>query len=61
MTMIFSVAAIGVLSFIFGKLIFTAAPAAVEELLFSNLLRIKLLIIYLKDLSKLFFYLFIYT
>ncbi|MFC6332397.1 DUF1385 domain-containing protein [Paenibacillus septentrionalis] len=37
LTMIFSVAAIGVLSFVFGKLIFTAAPAAVEELLFKNL------------------------
>ncbi|MFD2116077.1 DUF1385 domain-containing protein [Paenibacillus yanchengensis] len=35
--MVLSVAAIGVLSFVFGKLIFTAAPAAVEQLLFNNM------------------------
>ncbi|MBH5318082.1 DUF1385 domain-containing protein [Paenibacillus sp. GSMTC-2017] len=35
--MLISVAVAGVLSFIFGKLIFTAVPAALEELLFSGL------------------------
>ncbi len=35
--MIVSVAVAGVLSFIFGKLIFTAVPAAIEEALFSRL------------------------
>ncbi|GKU79669.1 membrane protein [Paenibacillus sp. L3-i20] len=35
--MVISVAVAGVLSFIFGKLIFTAVPAALEELLFSGL------------------------
>lgn len=35
--MIVSVAVAGVLSFIFGKLIFTAAPAAIEEWLFQGL------------------------
>lgn len=35
--MIVSVAVAGVLSFIFGKLIFTAAPAAIEEMLFKGL------------------------
>jgi len=35
--MIVSVAVAGVLSFIFGKLIFTAAPAAIEEWLFEGL------------------------
>lgn len=35
--MIVSVAVAGVLSFIFGKLIFTAVPAAIEDLLFKQL------------------------
>lgn len=35
--MILGVAVVGVLSFIFGKLIFTVAPAAVEHLLFNSL------------------------
>lgn len=35
--MILSVAAIGVLSFIFGKVIFTLIPAILEDLLFSNM------------------------
>ncbi|MDF2834959.1 MAG: hypothetical protein K0Q63_599 [Paenibacillus sp.] len=35
--MIVSVAVAGVLSFIFGKLIFTAVPAAIEEALFKQL------------------------
>lgn len=39
--MVLSVAAIGVLSFVFGKLIFTAVPAAVEELLFQDLFESK--------------------
>lgn len=37
MTMVLGVAVVGVLSFIFGKLIFTVVPAAVEHLLFSDL------------------------
>lgn len=37
LSMIVGVAVAGVLSFIFGKLIFTAAPAAIEELLFAGL------------------------
>lgn len=37
LSMIVGVAVAGVLSFIFGKLIFTAVPAAVEELLFAGL------------------------
>ncbi|MCA0754533.1 DUF1385 domain-containing protein [Paenibacillus sp. N4] len=36
LSMIVGVAVAGVLSFIFGKLIFTAAPAAIEELLFAG-------------------------
>lgn len=36
LSMIVGVAVAGVLSFIFGKLIFTAAPAAIEELLFAR-------------------------
>ncbi|MBD2869537.1 DUF1385 domain-containing protein [Paenibacillus arenilitoris] len=36
LSMIVGVAVAGVLSFIFGKLIFTAAPAALEELLFAG-------------------------
>lgn len=35
--MVLGVAVVGVLSFIFGKLIFTVVPAAVEQLLFSEL------------------------
>ncbi|MCU6710161.1 DUF1385 domain-containing protein [Paenibacillus sp. J5C_2022] len=37
LSMIVSVAVAGVLSFIAGKLLFTAAPAAVEELLFGKM------------------------
>ena len=37
LSMIVGVALAGVISFIFGKLIFTAAPAALEELLFAGL------------------------
>lgn len=36
LSMLVGVAVAGVLSFIFGKLIFTAAPAALEELLFAG-------------------------
>ncbi|MEV5028571.1 DUF1385 domain-containing protein [Paenibacillus sp. LPE1-1-1.1] len=36
LSMVVGVAVAGVLSFIFGKLIFTAAPAAIEELLFAG-------------------------
>lgn len=36
LSMIVGVAVAGVLSFIFGKLIFTAVPAALEEILFSG-------------------------
>lgn len=36
LSMLVGVAVAGVLSFIFGKLIFTAAPAAIEELLFAG-------------------------
>ncbi|NIK77447.1 uncharacterized protein YqhQ [Paenibacillus castaneae] len=36
LSMIVGVAVAGVISFIFGKLIFTAAPAALEELIFSG-------------------------
>lgn len=36
-SMIIGVAAAGVLSFIFGKVVLTAAPAAIEELLFGKL------------------------
>ncbi|WP_432806912.1 DUF1385 domain-containing protein [Paenibacillus camelliae] len=64
LTMIFSVAAIGVLSFIFGKLIFTAAPAAVEELLFSNLFTNKVAHNLLEGLIKIIFllvYLYLMT
>lgn len=39
--MIVSVAVAGVLSFIFGKLIFTAVPAAIEETLFTSLFESK--------------------
>ncbi|WP_341278279.1 DUF1385 domain-containing protein [Paenibacillus sp. FSL H8-0537] len=42
LSMIVGVAVAGVLSFIFGKLIFTAAPAALEELLFSNVFESKI-------------------
>jgi len=64
LTMIFSVAAIGVLSFVFGKLIFTAAPAAVEELLFSNLFSSKVAHNLLEGLIKIIFllaYLYLMT
>ena len=64
LTMIFSVAAIGVLSFVFGKLIFTAAPAAVEELLFSNLFTSKVAHNLLEGLIKIIFllaYLYLMT
>ncbi len=37
LSMIVGVAVAGVLSFIFGKLIFTAAPAAIEEVLFAGM------------------------
>lgn len=36
LTMILGVAIVGVLSFIFGKIIFTAVPAMIEEFLFQN-------------------------
>nr|WP_270172433.1 DUF1385 domain-containing protein [Paenibacillus sp. SYP-B4298] len=36
LSMIFGVAIAGIISFIFGKLIFTVTPAIVEELLFQN-------------------------
>ncbi len=36
LTMILGVAAVGVLSFLFGKLVFTAVPAALESLLFGR-------------------------
>ncbi len=36
LTMIFGVAVVGVLSFIFGKLVFTLVPAVLEELLFGT-------------------------
>nr|WP_028559994.1 DUF1385 domain-containing protein [Paenibacillus pinihumi] len=36
LTMIFGVAIAGIISFIFGKLIFTLTPAIVEEFLFQN-------------------------
>ncbi|URN94274.1 MAG: DUF1385 domain-containing protein [Candidatus Pristimantibacillus lignocellulolyticus] len=39
--MVLSVAAIGVLSFVFGKLIFTAVPALLEELIFQNMFESK--------------------
>lgn len=64
LTMIFSVAAIGVLSFIFGKLIFTAAPAAVEELLFRNMFTSKVAHNLLEGLIKIIFllaYLYLMT
>ncbi|MFF2482036.1 DUF1385 domain-containing protein [Paenibacillus sp. NPDC058071] len=41
LSMIVGVAVAGVLSFIFGKLIFTAVPAALEELLFQGLFESK--------------------
>ncbi|QNK55470.1 DUF1385 domain-containing protein [Paenibacillus sp. PAMC21692] len=62
--MIVSVAVAGVLSFIFGKLIFTAVPAAIEDLLFAKafssqvghnllegLIKIILLLVYLYFIS----------
>lgn len=36
LTMILGVAVVGVLSFIFGKVVFTAVPAAIEEMLFAG-------------------------
>lgn len=36
LTMILGVAVVGVLSFVFGKLVFTLVPAAVEDVLFAN-------------------------
>lgn len=36
LTMILGVAAVGVLSFLFGKLVFTAVPAALESLIFGR-------------------------
>lgn len=36
LTMILGVAVVGVLSFVFGKVVFTLVPAAVEELLFGG-------------------------
>ncbi|OMF34279.1 hypothetical protein BK133_13035 [Paenibacillus sp. FSL H8-0548] len=42
LSMVVGVAVAGVLSFIFGKLIFTAAPAALEELLFSGVFENKI-------------------
>lgn len=53
--MIISVAAAGVLSFIFGKLIFTAAPAAVEELLFTSVFDSKIVHNLLEGLIKIIF------
>lgn len=41
LSMLVGVAVAGVLSFVFGKLIFTAAPAAIEELLFAGLFESK--------------------
>lgn len=64
LTMILSVAAIGVLSFVFGKLIFTAAPAVVEELLFKNMFESKLGHNLLEGLIKIIFllvYLYLMT
>lgn len=42
LSMIVGVAVAGVISFVFGKLIFTAVPAALEELLFSNVFESKI-------------------
>lgn len=53
--MVISVAVAGVLSFIFGKLIFTAAPAALEELLFSGLFQNKIGHNLLEGLIKIIF------
>lgn len=53
--MIVSVAVAGVLSFIFGKLIFTAAPAALEELLFSGVFENKIGHNLLEGLIKIIF------
>ena len=36
LTMILGVAVVGVLSFLFGKLVFTLVPAALEDVLFAN-------------------------
>lgn len=36
MTMILGVAVVGVLSFLFGKFVFTLVPAALEEMIFGN-------------------------
>ncbi|MFD2672748.1 DUF1385 domain-containing protein [Marinicrinis sediminis] len=38
LTMILGVAVVGVLSFLFGKFIFTLVPAALEQILFQNLI-----------------------
>ncbi|WP_424766244.1 DUF1385 domain-containing protein [Paenibacillus sp. sgz302251] len=64
LSMLVGVAVAGVLSFVFGKLIFTAAPAAIEELLFAGvfenkvghnllegLIKIILLLVYLYFIS----------
>ncbi len=53
--MVISVAAAGVLSFIFGKLIFTAAPAAAEEFLFKNMFDSNVLHNLLEGLIKIIF------
>jgi uncharacterized protein YqhQ len=37
LTMVLGVAVVGVLSFLFGKLIFTLVPAALEEMLFASM------------------------
>lgn len=64
LSMVLSVAVIGVLSFIFGKLIFTAAPAAAEELLFGQMFDNKILHNLLEGLIKIIFllvYLYLMT
>jgi len=64
LSMVLSVAVIGVLSFIFGKLIFTAAPAAAEELLFGQMFDNTILHNLLEGLIKIIFllvYLYLMT
>jgi uncharacterized protein YqhQ len=55
LSMIFGVAVAGVISFVLGKLVFTAVPAAVEELLFGKSFENKVLHTVIEGLIKIVF------
>jgi uncharacterized protein YqhQ len=54
LSMILGVAAVGVLSFLFGKFIFTVTPALIEQFLFSHLFANRILHNILEGIIKIF-------